>query len=232
MPDHSEFRFEVNLSIRVFGMDANSRPFSQDARAQNISDHGARLSGLEKPLRPGDIVGVQLGGKKARCRVMWAVDSGPGQKIEAGVKMLEGQPCPWETQRATQRASSTAPLRRTSPASKDKRRFRRLRIPFAIEIRDGQSVGSHKPAQSQDIGGSGCYIETRQPLPVGQILDVAFWLSSERVQTSAIVRTCDGGVGMGIEFIGLDEATQKRLQKHVEDMAAGSALTRRAHSAF
>jgi len=232
MPDQSEFRFQVNLSIRVFGMDANCHPFSQDARAQNISDHGARLSGLEKPLRPGEIVGVQLGGKKARCRVIWAVDGGPGQKIEAGVKMVEGQPCPWEKQRATQRASATAPMVRTSPASKDKRRFRRLRIPFPIEIRDGQSVGSHMPAQTQDIGGSGCYIETLQPLPVGQILDVAFWLNSERVQTSAIVRTCDGGVGMGIELIGLDESTQKRLQKYVEDLAAGSALSRHAHGAF
>ena len=88
------------------------------------------------------------------------------------------------------------------------------------------------PAQTQDIGGSGCYIETLQPLPVGQILDVAFWLNSERVQTSAIVRTCDGGVGMGIELIGLDESTQKRLQKYVEDLAAGSALSRHAHGAF
>jgi EAL domain len=72
-------------------MDADRHPFSQDAHAHDISDHGARLSGLEKLLRPGDVIGVQVGGKKARCKVVWAVDSGLPDKFEAGVKVVEGQ---------------------------------------------------------------------------------------------------------------------------------------------
>jgi PilZ domain len=232
MPDPSEFRFRVNLSIRVFGMDADHHPFSQDAHAHDISDHGARLSGLEKRLGTGDIIGVQVGGKKARCKVIWVNESGPPEKIEAGVKMVEGQACPWEKQRATQRSMASTPIVRITPAARDKRKFRRLRIPFPIEIRDGHSVGTHIPAKTQDIGGRGCYVETLQPLPVNQILDVTFWLNSERVQTPAIVRTCDGGVGMGIEFIGLDESTQKQLQDQVEAMAVGSSLFRIARGAF
>ena len=74
-------------------------------------------------------------------------------------------------------------------------------------------------------------METMQPLPVKQILDITFWLNSEKIQTAAIVRTCDGGVGMGIEFIGLDESTQKQLQEQVEAMATGSALFRHARGA-
>jgi hypothetical protein len=227
----SEFRFRVNLAIRVFGMDAERHPFSQDAHAHDISDHGARLSGLEKLLRPGDVIGVPVGGKKARCRVIWAVDSGPPEKFEAGIKVVENQPCPWEKQRATQRSTATAPIVRLTPSAREKRKFRRLRIPFPIEIRDGTSVGTHRPAKTQDIGGRGCYVETMQPLPVKQILDITFWLNSERVQTTAIVRTSDGGVGMGIEFIGLDESTQKQLQKQVEAMATGSPLFRHARGA-
>ena len=70
--------------------------------------------------------------------------------------------------------------------------------------------------RTADIAGSGCYIETMLPLPVGTIAMITFWLNSERVRTTAIVRTCDSGVGMGIEFTGLDQATQKRLQQQVE----------------
>ena len=73
-----------------------------------------------------------------------------------------------------------------------------------------------------DIAGSGCYIETMLPLAVGKIVSITFWLNSERVHTSAIVRTCDHGMGMGIEFTGLDEANQKRLQQHVETIAVES----------
>src|SRR6266852_1081393 len=83
MPKEPEPRVDVNLPIRVFGMDAEGRPFSQKAHAQNISQHGARLAGLEKQLKPGDVIGVQFGDQKTRCKVIWVVDAGPVQKIEA-----------------------------------------------------------------------------------------------------------------------------------------------------
>jgi hypothetical protein len=57
---------------------------------------------------------------------------------------------------------------------------------------------------------------------VGTISIITFWLNSERVHTTAIVRTCDSGVGMGIEFTGLDQATQKRLQQQVEAVVVES----------
>jgi hypothetical protein len=77
--------------------------------------------------------------------------------------------------------------------------------------------------KTADINGSGCYVETMLPLPVGKALNITFWLDSQPIHTAATVRTCDGGVGMGIEFTGLDEATKKQLQHQVEAMAAESA---------
>ena len=56
-------------------------------------------------------------------------------------------------------------------------------------------------------------METMLPLPVGKLLTITFWLDSERISTPAVVRSCDGGVGMGIEFTGLDEQTKERLQR-------------------
>ena len=46
-----------------------------------------------------------------------------------------------------------------------------------------------------------------------------------------MVRSCDGGVGMGIEFTGLDEATQERLQQQVETMAAEGGISGNAQGA-
>jgi c-di-GMP-binding flagellar brake protein YcgR len=76
--------------------------------------------------------------------------------------------------------------------------------------------------RTADIAGSGCYIETMLPLSVGTILMITFWLNSEKVRTTAIVRTCDSRMGMGIEFSDLDEATQKQLQRQVETIAIES----------
>ena len=232
MHDPLEFRFKVDLLIRVFGMDADSHAFFQDAHAPNISDHGAQLSGLEKQLRPGDIIGLQFGDTRARCKVIWARDAGSPRETEAGVRIVEGQSCPWQEEIEKQRATAALPISRAVPVAKNRRKFRRLPIPFPIEIGDGQALVTHLRASTQDIAGRGCYVETLQPLPVGKLLEVTFWLNSRRVQTQAIVRTCDGGVGMGIEFIGLDEATQNQLQEQVEALAAESGLFKHAHGAL
>ena len=222
MPMEPEPRVDVNLPIRVFGMDAEGRPFSQKAQARNISLHGAKLAGLEKQLKPGDVIGVQSGDQKTRCKVIWVVDAGPVEKIEAGVKMVEGQPCPWQKEMEAPPTPADPPSPRRAPGMEDKRKFPRQRVGFPVEIRDEQGGGAYMKTQTADINGCGCYVETMLPLPAGKIITIMFWLGSERISTPALVRTCDGGVGMGIEFTGLEPAMQERLQAQVEAMAVDS----------
>jgi len=226
MANEPEIRVDVDLSIRVFGMDADGRPFSQNAHARNVSMHGAKLTGLEHRLKTGDTIGLQMGNQKARCKVIWVVDAG-ARKIEAGVKMVEGQPCLWQKEMEhKQQAAEPAP--RSAPSVMDKRKFPRQRVPFSLEIQDESGPGTNMRTRAADINGGGCYVETLLPLPAGRHLNVSFWVDSEKITTKAVVRTCDGGVGMGIEFTGLDESTQKRLQRQVEAMAAETKAAQKA----
>jgi PilZ domain len=221
MSDKIEPRLDVELPIRVFGMGADGRPFLQSAQARNISHHGAKLSGLEAQLKPGDVIAVQFDEKKARCKVIWVVDAGPAQKISVGVNLVEGQPCPWEKE-MRQSPQESEPASQIAPSDDNKRRFPRHKVAFPIEIRAQDGLGSHMNTKSADISARGCYVETMLPLPVGKLLNIAFWLDSEKISTPAVVRSCDGGVGMGIEFTGLDDKTRERLQQQVEAMAAES----------
>jgi PilZ domain-containing protein len=225
-----EPRLDVELPVRVTGMGTDGRPFVHNAQARNISHHGAKLSGLESQLKPGDVIGVQVGDKKARCKVIWVVDAGPAQKISVGVNLVEGQPCPWE-QEMQQTQQVDEPAARIAPSGENRRKFPRHRVPFSIEIHDSDRVGSHMGTKSADISGRGCYVETLLPLPVGKILSITFWLDSERVSTPGVIRSCDGGVGMGIEFTGLDEPTQNRLQQQIETMAAESETSENTQNA-
>jgi len=227
MSDSLEPRVTVDLTVRIWGMDSEGRPFFQNARAQNISDHGAKLSGIEHLLKAGDVIGVQVGDKKARCKVIWVIDAGQLQKIQAGVQMLDGQSCPWQLEVAQGDNSRPTPAAAVEPPSdpprgeQGKRLFERHRIAFPIEI--GMEQGNtHMHTQATDIGGRGCYVETRLPLAIGTSLIITFWLDTEKIVTPAVVRTSDGGVGMGIEFIGLNKETQDRLQHQLEAMDGGS----------
>jgi hypothetical protein len=59
------------------------------------------------------------------------------------------------------------------------------------------------------------------PLAVGTALRMDFWMGEEHLSPSAVVRTRDPGVGMGIEFTGLPEETKKRFQAHLDKLDPG-----------
>ena len=52
---------------------------------------------------------------------------------------------------------------------------------------------------------------------------VDFWIDEEHVATTAVVRTRDPGVGMGIEFTGLTEDSKNRFQAHLDQLDPGMA---------
>ena len=221
MQDRPEPRVQIDLIVRVWGMNAEGRPFFQNAHARNISSEGALISGLEHQLTAGDTIGIQLGNVKARFRVIWVIEAGHLQKIQAGVQLLTGQPCPWKDELS--KAAETPPAPKPESATdksdpRNKRKFVRHRIKFPIEIRDERGGGAHMQTSATDIGGRGCYIETLIPLPLGTQVRLVFWIGSEKVETVGIVRASDGGVGMGIEFTGLDDAAQERLQDYLESL--------------
>ncbi len=51
------------------------------------------------------------------------------------------------------------------------------------------------------------------PMQIGTVLRMDIWIDSDRITASAIVRTCDPGVGNGIEFTGLLAEGKVTLQK-------------------
>jgi hypothetical protein len=223
MPDKPEPRFDADIPIRVFGVDDDDHAFSEIAHARNVSVHGAELCGLHEHLKPGDIIGVHLGDKKSTCQIIWVANAAASSlKINIGIKLVKGQPCPWQTEIEAQRSGGIAPLARAEPKAINRRKFVRHRVPFPIETQDETGESTPMRTQTADVSGRGCYIETMLPFPLGRLLLITFWLNAERIHTPAIVRTCDRGLGMGIEFTGLLEETQKRLQELIESMSAES----------
>jgi hypothetical protein len=53
-------------------------------------------------------------------------------------------------------------------------------------------------------------------LPLGTVLRVDFWLDSEHINITAVVRTCDPGVGNGIEFTGMGTEMKARMQAYLD----------------
>ena len=203
-----ETRVPVDLELRVWGMGADGRVFSQPARTGNVSIGGALLSGIEHDLKIGDTIGVQRGEKKARCKVVWAVNTESMQKIQVGVQLLRKHECPW-----------TAELPRAEDAPsispQNCRRWERQKISVILALHD-ERTNTPMRLTATDISASGCYVETIFPLSIGTGLMVDLWIASEKLTTRSFVRSSDPGLGMGIDFIGLKPEDQQRFQEYLK----------------
>ncbi len=208
-----ETRVPVNLKVRIWGMDAGGHTFFQHVSACNISSKGAQLSGIEHELKVGEIIGLQYGDKKARCKIVWVLEAGALQKIQAGIELAGEQECPWRAELSTTESPLPVP-------AVNRRKWARHKISFPIEVRD-ERVNTPMRVNATDVSGNGCYVETILPIPVGTTLRIDFWIGSEKTSTLATVRTCDPGVGMGIELTGLPEADRHRLQRELEKLDPG-----------
>jgi len=209
-------RATLDLKVRVWGMGVNNQPFFQNAVAQNVSATGACIYGIESELKVGDVIGVQYEAKKARCKVVWVVDAGALKKIQVGVQLVAEQECPWT-------AALPEAMRVEAQAGQpqdNRRKFARHKIAFPVEVRD-ERVNTPLRVNATDISGNGCYVETVMPLGIGTALRVDFWLGEEHLSPTAVVRTRDPGVGMGIEFTGLPEEMKKRFQAHLDKLDPG-----------
>jgi len=98
-PDRrSEPRVSVDLSVQVCGIDADGKRFEQAVKARNISMRGALLVGLERTLRSGDLIKIQLADASARFQVVWVSPDKLAGTLKVAVQRIEADACIWADQ--------------------------------------------------------------------------------------------------------------------------------------
>jgi hypothetical protein len=96
MDRRSQSRVFVELPIQIWGLDANSRPFTQPASLRTISGRGATLQGVDAHLKPGDFVDVQYQGNKAQFKIVWLGKQGTEMQGEVGVESMSSDTQLWD----------------------------------------------------------------------------------------------------------------------------------------
>jgi len=193
----------VVIPVRLFGMDSDGKPFIQLATARNLTREHAVLERVEHRLAPGAVIGLQYQEIKTRIRVLWACELEGTFETQLGIQLIDSRECPW--------AAFVKDSAETSAGLPNRRRFPRHRLSIGLELSDPVS-GQRLRARSTDVSVGGCYIETILPLAVGTRLEIEMWIDPSKVSAMAIVRTCDPGVGMGIEFIGVSQEKERQLE--------------------
>ena len=221
-------RYEINVDVKVWGMDQYGKPFMQHARTVNANPLGARLSGIAC-VRVGEIIGIQHGVEKSRFKVVWVGRDNTPQARQIGVHCLEpGKrlfrvehlqigsaltayqfPKPAASLEALGLAHSVRrPMAGIPPT---RRKTTRYHCHGGVELRRDEKTPPIFASLS-DISLQGCYIEVDSTLPSGTEVLFLMRVRDVQIRGRAIVKTSNHAVGMGLEFLHLATQDQQRLE--------------------
>ena len=95
MEPRSEPRRDKSLIVTINGVDKTGESFTQNALATRLSNSGALLSGIIRPMRSGDLLWVEHQGRKSRFKIVWVRNSETPDLIQAAIHLMNAEPCPW-----------------------------------------------------------------------------------------------------------------------------------------
>ncbi|MFY9907481.1 MAG: hypothetical protein WBD45_19925 [Terriglobales bacterium] len=87
MDRRKERRLNLELPVRIWGVDKMAHPFAELVRVRNVSNRGAVLTGVRSKIQTGEVLDVQLGSSRTQFRIVWISLSG-----EAGIQALAFEP--------------------------------------------------------------------------------------------------------------------------------------------
>jgi hypothetical protein len=80
-----------------------------------------------------------------------------------------------------------------------------------------------------NLSARGMFISTARSFPEGAVLTLRFRLAhiNAEVQTRCEVRHCLPGVGIGVEFIGLDAEAEQQIAREIDSETRGAQRARK-----
>jgi PilZ domain len=84
-----------------------------------------------------------------------------------------------------------------------------------------EGYGPEIPVRAPDLSVDGMFINTPRFFPEGAVLKLHFYLSRTgwEIRARAEVRYCTPGVGVGVEFVEIDEESRQAIARELEQLA-------------
>ena len=218
-------RIPSALPVRLWGMDANGRPFIEVSTTVNVSRTGTQLARMPTKLCEGDIIGLRCGERKHNFRVIWLGKKCTSEEGHVGLQSLEPGSWIWEGLRLP--ADDTDIYAR--PPHLEQRLVRRLQSLISAEI-----VCNEPPERTRqrilgfvvNIGTGGCYVRMPYTLAVQIKVSVALWLDEQhKVWVDGIVVSSHPQVGVGVKFLNMTPRASEAIEHCMELISQPESAT-------
>jgi hypothetical protein len=219
LPERHSKRIQVALPIRVTYWDGAHKPALEIACTYDISEHGARVTGLRCVKGTGEIIAIERGKSKAFCRVVWIGEPNSELRGQIGIQCVESDRTLWEAELRDMHEVYDPILTEGSGkpsstfASHERRRRReRFILEGMAELTKQGPNGVHAKAALMNVSEIGCLVSTKQIVPPGTELNLTLNIGEYALALKGQVRRADPHVGLGIEFHEIRKGERQILQ--------------------
>jgi hypothetical protein len=196
-----ESRADIALRVQLWGTNGNGRPFIEAACALNISQNGFQLQKVRARLKPGDVIWLVYGGKKARFRVVWLGEGDTPREHHVGLLLAERSASLWGHE-------VSSALAEPEDAHQERRHYDRFEcfVGALLQVESGPAMSG----QVRDLSLGGCCVYVPHPPRVGAHVSVDLLMNNGTLRIAGIARSDHGNRGTGIEF---QEVSASQLQQ-------------------
>lgn len=203
-------------TVYVYGHGPNKNPFYEEAQAVNATEKGALLI-LNSGVSRGQKLLLMNGNRHdpveaqvVRTRTMGA------QMFEIEVAFEVCRPDFWRPFSSAGNGKHGA----------EKRRFPRIGLPRGMTVA-WQATHHRDISRVSSLSLGGLFIESANPAPTGDTLQVQFDIPGGAVRGQAVVRRSIEGKGMGLEFTELPAGSRAGLSELLQKLL-GDARNRKS----
>lgn len=213
MGQRREPRKDLKVPVRIFGTDAEGRPFSENVSTLNVSREGAKLAGLKAKIKSGEVVGMAYGAVKGRFCVKWTGVEGTPVEGQVGLQNIAPEKPFWDFPLP---APGMDEFGRHSKGT-ERRKHARLKCMNSVELYpEGESTKVWGKASDLSLGG--CFVEMPMPLKQGTKLKIVLWIKEEKLHVKGKVVSSRPGFGVGIQFNEISPDDAARLKQFLQSI--------------
>ena len=214
-------RIHVALPIRVTYWDNGSKPCLEMACTYDISERGARVTGLRNVKATGEIIAIERGRNKSFCRVVWIGEPNSELDGQIGIQCVESDRTMWEAELRDMEEVYEPILREkavrrsnlfSGGSSNNRRRHERFDIEGLAELMKHGPNSASGEAALRNLSELGCLITTRHAVLPGTELKMVLNVGSYDLSVKGQVRHADHHVGLGVEFQEIRKGDRQILQ--------------------
>jgi len=207
-------RSQVRLPVRIFGTDSSGAVFSENVFTAELSQNGARLTGVQSQIKVGEIIGLSYKQSKGRFCVKWAGQPGTPRANQLGLLNLTPDKPLWDVPLPK---VVLDPHKPQGISGADRRQHPRLICTNSVQL---QPEGQPAPiwVKALDLSAGGCFIEMSMPLSRGTRLKIGLWINESKLWISGKVVNSRPGFGIGVQFTDISEADAERLEQFLKSI--------------